>query len=874
MIRVLRHQLAAGAASLAVVAAVVCTLVAVLVAWPRALDGLVRQDLVDEVTELGWLRDLRPPADWRVERPTVPDPTAAGALLAEIADTVAAPVTDAGPAVRAVLTEPDLEVVRPPFAIDLGDGAPGISHETLAISVGDRRDDLELVAGAWPTAPTGPAGPAGPATAAITGQPVADVRVEAEIGVVMSVSTADWLAWEVGEVRRSRDVAFPVTVRLTGLVVAAEPDAELWAHLPGAIEPVVDRNDAAGWTAHAIAWADPAALPALLVPNGVVVSSWHPVDVAAVGRSDRSALAAQLDGLHAATGLRSELPGALATSAGREAALTTLLTALVAGLVSVGVGVLWLTCVLAVERQRPALVLMRARGGATARLSLLVGVQAALAAGTGAAVGLVLAVQVPGTTAPADLLPPAAVTAGAVLLMVVAAARVQPRRTARRARWRWAAEVAVLAATAAAVSSGTGGQTLVALVPVLVGLSAALVALRVEPWPARAALRAVQRRAELGTFLGAAHAARRPAAGLVPVVALTLGVATAILAVTAVTTTSRATERSADVAVGGDLRLDVAWRSQGGGLTEDELDEAGAVAGVAAIAAVADGGSTTLRHGRERTTVRVLVVDGPGLADVQADLLATPVTAQVAAVAPGVPTGDVTLDTRDGALPLEARAVTQVAGVTSGTGWVVVDRTTWAQWAGRPPVDRLLVRVEAGADADAVAAATGERLGRPMTATTRADATARFSDGVLVSAGRSAMIALAAAALVLVLVLLVLVLVAGAPERGRTAALLGTLGAPPGAHRRLVVAEVIGPLLVAGSAGAAAGALLPGVVLREADLRPFTGSAAPPPVVVDLGVLLALGGVLAAVVVIGALVAAAAARRVPAVRVLREGAGG
>lgn len=869
MIRVLRHQLAAGAASLAVVAAVVCTLVAVLVAWPRALDGLVRQDLVDEVTELGWLRDLRPPADWRVEQPTVPDPAAAGALLAEIADTVAAPVTDAGPAVRAVLTEPDLEVVRPPFAIDLGDGAPGISHETVAISVGDRRGDLELVAGSWPTAP------AAPATAEITGQPVADVQVEAEIGVVMSVSTADWLAWEVGEVRRSRDVAFPVTVRLTGLVVAAEPDAGLWAHLPGTIEPVVDRNDAAGWTAHAIAWADPAALPALLVPNGVVVSSWHPVDVAAVGRSDRPALAAQLDGLHAATGLRSELPGALATSAGREAALTTLLTALVAGLVSVGVGVLWLTCVLAVERQRPALVLMRARGAATARLSLLVGVQAGLAAGAGAAVGLVLAVQVPGTTAPADLLPPAAVTAGAVLLMVVAAARVQPRRTARRPRWRWAAEVAVLAATVAAVSSGTGGQTLVALVPLLVGLSAALVALRVEPWPARVALGTVQRRAELGTFLGAAHAARRPAAGLVPVVALTLGVATAVLAVTAVTTTSRATERSADVAVGGDLRLDVAWRSQGGGLTEDELDEAGAVAGVAAVAAVADGGSTTLRHGRERTTVRVLVVDGPGLADVQSGLLdATPVTAQVAAVAPDVPTGDVTLDTRDGPLPLEARAVTQVAGVTSGTGWVVVDRATWAQWAGRPPVDRLLVRLEAGADADAVAAATGERLGRSMTATTRADATARFSDGVLVGAGRSAMIALAAAALVLVLVLLVLILVAGAPERGRTAALLGTLGAPPGAHRRLVVAEVIGPLVVAGAAGAAAGALLPGVVLRAADLRPFTGSAAPPPVVVDLGVLLAAGGALVAVVVVGALVAAAAARRVPAVRVLREGAGG
>ncbi|QZN85185.1 hypothetical protein [Cellulomonas sp. C5510] len=886
MIRVLRRQLAGGAWSLVVLALVVAGLVALTVGWPRALDRLLRDDLAARAQALPTTqRDLVPTVP--DEAMVVPPPTGEEALagLAAVEQQVTDRVADVGPALAAVLREPELELTRPPFVVDLGPHSSGISAMDLALSPGTRDDDLRLVEGSWPGPP---AVQPWVDTVGSDAQDWVDAPRSAgtvpqlDLDVVLTPATAEWMGWRVGETRTSVDAAnAPFRVRLTGLVEAVDPDAGTWDHLPGVLDPAVDRDDARGWTVHGIGYVDPSAVGALMYPRGVRVDSWYPVDPAAVAEVDRDALAAELDGVRASQELRTGLSGVLAAADGREHTATTLLGTLVAGLVGVAASVLWLVATLAVERRRAALVLLRARGASSLRLGALVGAQALVAALPGAAAGLALGLLVPGRTDPADLVLPSVLTVAAVALMVGAAAGVHGGRRARGGRGgRWArvAELLVLGATGVALGVTSASDPLVAVLPVLVGLSAALLVRRVYRWPARLALRLVARRGDLGAFLGVARAARVPAAGLVPVLALTLGVATAGLATTAVATMTQATAGSAVQYVGADLRLDVAWSADGLGLGEQRVEAARDVPGVAALATVADVGTVTVRHDRTRTTVDLAVVDADALAAVQDGLPGdrvdlTPGSDRLL-VSPGVPAGGVTLDAPAGRLDLAAVASEQVPGVTSGTGWAVVDAVTWADAGGTPTADRLLVRLEPGADADEVAAAVGEATGARLTATSRAQAVAEIADGVLVTGVRTAMLLVAAASLALVALGLVLLLVADAPARGRTAALLATLGAPARVHRRLVVAEVLGPVVVAGIAGVVTGLVLPSSVLRVADLRPFTGAVERPPVALDAGLLLATGAGLAVVVGIGVVVAAATARRVSPVGVLREGAGG
>ncbi len=279
--------------------------------------------------------------------------------------------------------------------------------------------------------------------------------------------------------------------------------------------------------------------------------------------------------------------------------------------------------------------------------------------------------------------------------------------------------------------------------------------------------------------------------------------------------------------MGADLRLDLGWNPSGGGLSDAQVAAARDVAGVAALATVADAGTVTLRQGRGQQVVHLRVVDGAALAAVQAGLpegLTDLTSGGTSAVAtPGLPSGAVTLDAPLGRLALTARTVDDVPGVTTGAQWLVIDRATWAAVGGTPPVDRLLVRLDPGADPDTVAAAITTATGATLLVTTRAKAVGQIADSVLVRGVRAGMLAVAAAGLVLVAVVLGLMLVAEAPSRGRTAALLATVGAPGRVHRRLVVSEVLGPVLVGGAAGVLAGAVLPWAVLRLVDLRPFTG---------------------------------------------------
>jgi putative ABC transport system permease protein len=426
------------------------------------------------------------------------------------------------------------------------------------------------------------------------------------------------------------------------------------------------------------------------------------------------------------------------------------------------------------------------------------------------------------------------------------------------------AEVLVVVAAVASltVDPGSGTDPLAVLRPVLVAVAAALLALRVVPLPARLALRSTRR--SLGSFLGVARAARLPVAGVATVTALTLGVATAVLAVSTVSTVSGSTQRTAERSVGADVRLDLTWSARGNGLGAEQIDTVRSTPGVASLVAVGEAGTVTVRQERARASAEVLVVDGADLARVQRDLaegltdLAGPGDGgPTAVVATGLPDGALTLEAPDGEIAVEARTASRVPGITPRSGWLVLDQDTWESAGGTSVVRRLLVDLEPGADPGTVTAAVLDRLeDEPLGVTTSEDVVAAVADSVLVAGVRTAVLLVAGAAVLLVALALALLLV---------------VGAPPRVHRRLVVAEVSVPAVTAAVAGALTGVLLAVVVLGGVDLRPFTGAATGPSVVLDPVLLGGVAGALVLVAAAGVLVAVRASRRVRPVAVLREG---
>ncbi|HMO12136.1 MAG TPA: hypothetical protein PKB06_11685, partial [Actinotalea sp.] len=331
MIRVLRRQVGWD---LALVGLVTLVLVALTLGWPRALDRLVREDLMAQVAALPVTqRDLGLTVPHRLVDLASLDAAGSRAVLAGADAWTDEQIAGAGPQLSAVLGPPEHEITRTPYFVDLSPSAPGVSYMKVTLSAGPRRDDLRLVAGAWPEAPD--VSPWLTAAAGYIPPPI-------ELEVVVSSDTARWMGWQVGEVRGSRDPSYPVALRLTGLVEAVDPGSGVWQHLSGVLEPAIDRDDNAGWTVHGVAYVDPDATAVLMVPRGAQLDAWYPLDVSAVGAADRDALGAELAGVRASTGLRTGVSAVLATTEGRERTATTVLQVLVTGLVGVAAGALWL----------------------------------------------------------------------------------------------------------------------------------------------------------------------------------------------------------------------------------------------------------------------------------------------------------------------------------------------------------------------------------------------------------------------------------------------------------------------------------------------------------------------------------------------------
>lgn len=929
-----RRQLTAEPGTAVLVAATVLLVAFVLSLWPRAVDGLLGEDTRDGVADLpADRRDLSTsdqwfPQDAPEDMVGAADGSAAAVDGSAVLDAWVRELegaTDAGPTLRPVLGEAGASLTRARDAVERGPRGDDIHDMTLTVradaAVGER---VRLVEGAAPA-------PFDAAAVVDVGGRLDAVLAETPMDVMVSVETAERMRWEVGEVRRMLGV-IPFRMRLAGVFEAVDPEDGTWAHAPAMLSPTVLEDGDIGITIHGSAYADPSAVGALALVNGLDADRWIAVEPGAVAAADRVTLVRELRAFLDARGMTSELDERLDEVAARHTTFSTLLDMLALGPVGAAGGVLWLAAVLAAARRRGALGLAAARGGSGTGIRLAMAVQGLVMGLPAAALGaLAAALVLPRQVGASAWLLPAAVGLAPAALMALSAgaamrhgpgrrvdaargsgegngARPGPRdlSPAARRRLRWGTEavlagVAVLAVvavrqrglTGAAGGASAGTDPLLLAAPVLLAVVGGLVAVRALPLPMRGLSRALHRRRGLAHFLGAAEATRS-GAGLTAVVALVLGVAISVFSGVTWSTVRAGIAGSAAAQVGADVRLDVG--AEGGAFTADDVAAAAAVPGVAGVAEVASAGRASLTVGASSVDVTVLVVDGDALAAVQGDLPGAPPVrlgaaaggdAVPAVLAGGEPGGEAatvpaTAEVGVGGarIPLAPAAVAPgVPGISSGSQWVVVDRTGWATATGdSPAATRLLVDLAPGADPEAAAAALGAALAdAEPRVTTAASVRAELADRTLVRGVTVGLLAAAALGGLLSVVVVGLALAVRAPERSRLVALLSTVGAPRGTAWRLVAWEVWPLVAVSTVVGAAVGVALPWLLLATADLRPFTGGAVQPPVVVDPAVLAVVGaGALATVVLAVALTGAApgSSRRHRSRRaavVLREG---
>ncbi|MET9917179.1 FtsX-like permease family protein [Streptomyces sp. NPDC006435] len=452
---------------------------------------------------------------------------------------------------------------------------PQLSYTTLS----DLPRHAALRSGAWPTVRGTVTEDTGEVEGAIT-EETAKV-LGAKPGSTLSVPT------RAGE---------HLTVRITGIVTPEKPRSTYWsadpllrtpAFVPEPVPtPPPPNPPRYYWTAAVLLAPD--AGPALLGSTGEPEMFWRfPPDASGLAADDvpglRSALASLEGGpalvrLRATAGdnaaFRTELDRILAGYDTLHMAIEPVVTVAAVGVGAVAAVVLLMTAGLIGGRRREELALLRARGGSLAGMGGRLLAETAVVAVPAAALGLLAALPFFG---PARLWPSVAGPAfvAALICVAVPVGAVLPHRRlrlsdtrddlmdARPSRLRTVAELTVLVLAVGAVvglrrrgtADGDGGDLLVSAAPVLVGLIAALVLVRLLPWPLRLASRAVSRRRGAIGFLSLARAGRSSAAGALPLLALLLALTTAAFGGSVLAGVSGARDRAAVLAVGADARI-------------------------------------------------------------------------------------------------------------------------------------------------------------------------------------------------------------------------------------------------------------------------------------------------------------------------------
>ncbi|MFE0425352.1 FtsX-like permease family protein [Streptomyces sp. NPDC058953] len=734
-----------------------------------------------------------------------------------------------------------------------------------------------------------------------------DPSAAAATDAVVTTATAKALNIKVGTVVQvPRDGADPLAVTVTGIVDPVRPQGAYWS-----VQPVL-RTPSFLYTEgpppepywHGALLLPPEAAPALLSLPQEAEPYWDiAVDPRGLGVGDLDAAGRAVSAVESGPVL-SELRSAISPELQVITGLGTVLEeygelrGAIAPVVSVAafgvggvIGVVLLTAGgLAASRRASELALLRARGGSLPGIVGRLGAETAVPAVPGALAGGALALVVVdgGRLWPAVL---------AVVLVAVVACGALPVRAAlehrrprpgggrddvvaaRPSRRRTVAELTLLALAVAAVVTvrrrGTGDgadqgvDQLVSAAPVLLGVAAALVLVRLYPLPLRlAALPVARRRGAIG-FLALARAGRSPATTVLPLVALVLALTTAAFGGSVLAGVEAARDRAALISVGSDARIDAA-----GALPERLADTVRKLPGVKGVVEVHRETDLSLRDGDDAEGVTLLAADAEAYARLarSTDLGGFPTGALRAKgsgplpaivsprVAERLGDGARTIGSLSAPLTVEVAAVRERTPALSDGDFVLVDAA--ALTGPRAPTTLLIggasvageklraaVRDTGGADGARVALRSVER-----------DAFAESP--VQTGAERVYTVAALAAAGYAALALL-LALVRAAPERVALLARLRTMGLTRSQGRRLLVLENLPGSLLAGTGGVLVGwivilVLSPGIDLAR--LAQASGGTAvsrvPVELTTDLWSLLLPG---AGVVLLAAGVAAAQA---------------
>ncbi|WP_203186283.1 ABC transporter permease [Streptomyces pratensis] len=383
----------------------------------------------------------------------------------------------------------------------------------------------------------------------------------------------------------------PLTVRVTGIVAPLHPETGYWTVDPLFRAPSLVRDPGSPtpvfyWRATLLL--PPDSGPALLATTGEPELYWR------LAPDATDLTAADVPGLSTGVAAVENGPGLLELRdiTGPNTTLTTDLDAIVGAyssmrsaigpvvtVAAVGIGavaavVLLMTGGLISARRHHELALLRARGGSLKGIGGRLLAETAVAVLPAAALGLLAAVLLVREARFLPALAGAAAVAALVCVVLPLLTAVQHRRpllhgprddlmNARPSRRRTVAELTLLVLAAGAVaalrrrgtSTGSGADLLVSSAPVLVGLIAALVLVRLYPLPLRLAARPVARLRGAVGFLSLARAGRASSSGTLPLLALLIALTTAAFGGSVLAGVSDARDDAALRAVGADARI-------------------------------------------------------------------------------------------------------------------------------------------------------------------------------------------------------------------------------------------------------------------------------------------------------------------------------
>ncbi|MGW2096911.1 FtsX-like permease family protein [Streptomyces olivaceoviridis] len=436
-----------------------------------------------------------------------------------------------------------------------------------------------------------------------------------EVEAAVTAATAEALRIKVGSiVHMPAPGRAPLAVRVTGILVPRDPDGAYWSTVPLLRTPTLVTLPTPGpdpdkyWLGALLL--APEAAPALLGTSTNPARYWHLAPalrglhahdldrlrpaVAALesGPGLQRARAVTDDGTDIDTGL----DDALASFSRLRSGIAPLVSVAAAGAATVVAVVLLMTGGLAADRRRAELALLRARGASLPGLAGRLLAETAVIAVPAGAAGLAGSLLV----VPADRVVPAVLSALAVTLAACAAFPLRaalahravrltaPREdiaSVRPSRRRTVAELTLLVLAAGAVATlrrrGTTGDQLTAVAPVLVGVIAALVLLRVYPLLLRRLSGPAGRLRGAVGHLSLARAGRTQGSAVLPLLALLTALTTAAFGGSVLAGVAEARDRAALLTVGADARADA-----GAPLPADAPARARSVPGVRAVTPV------------------------------------------------------------------------------------------------------------------------------------------------------------------------------------------------------------------------------------------------------------------------------------------------